>query len=195
MKNGSKIFIICLTCSILLACSVKKTNNYIPLEEFSINNKPLDSICRSTISRIKLDTCESVLVLELICMDEAKYYYLSSQDKGLLMDCYICWNNRRIVGYTWFDKYLAIILSNVDNHYDFLDMFADDLDLQKGVAKFSFMYVPESRYRWEDIDGKELDWKDKGQLYEPVFLVCKEDSSGVHMITWTNDPQIKEATR
>ena len=136
MKNGSKIFIICLTCSILLACSVKKTNNYIPLEEFSINNKPLDSICRSTISRIKLDTCESVLVLELICMDEAKYYYLSSQDKGLLMDCYICWNNRRIVGYTWFDKYLAIILSNVDNHYDFLDMFADDLDLQKGVAKF-----------------------------------------------------------
>ena len=91
-------------------------------------------------------------------------------------------------------SYDNVILSNVDNHYDFLDMFADDLDLQKGVAKFSFMYVPESRYRWEDIDGKELDWKDKGQLYEPVFLVCKEDSSGVHMITWTNDPQIKEAT-
>ena len=104
------------------------------------------------------------------------------------MEQYVSWNNRRIVGYTTIGEFLTIILSNVDYHRAFLDIFASDLDLRDNTREFTFMHVPKSRYRWNPYEGQQLPWQDKAYLYEPTFVVCKPKGLNDYEISYTNSP-------
>lgn len=188
MKNGSKLFVLMLLVGMLSCNRLGEKPMFLPLEEFSVKNQSLCSIVRNTFGQLKIDTCEEVAVLDLIYFDNQKMYFLSFQQKKDLVEDYICWNNRRIVGYSEIDGYLTIILSNVDNHRDFLDLFASDLNLCKDVREYSFMCIPKTRYHWSTEDGETLSWQDKGILYEPVFLVIKPNAKGSYSTSWTNSP-------
>ena len=95
----------------------------IPLEEFFLRNRSLDSVARNVLTQIKVDTCQEVVVLDLMWVNHEKRYLLSFHQKNDLMEKYISWHNRRIVGYTTIGEYLTIILSNIDDHWTFLDIF------------------------------------------------------------------------
>lgn len=104
------------------------------------------------------------------------------------MEKYVSWNNRRIVGYTTIGEYLTIILSNVDNHRDFLDLFASDLDIGENTREFTFMHYPKNRYKWNTFEGQQLSWQNKASMYEPTFIVCKPKGMNDYEISYTNSP-------
>ena len=60
-------------------------------------------------------TCKDVVVLDLMWVHNEKSYLFSFQRKDDLMEKYISWQNRRIVGDTTIGDYLTIILSNIDH--------------------------------------------------------------------------------
>jgi hypothetical protein len=188
MKNGNKLLLFMFLC-LIVSCkhSINDSGN-IPMEEFSIRNKSLDSIVRNTLTQLNIDTCQEVVVLDLMWVNNEKVYLLSVQKKSDLMDSYVSWYNRRIVGYTAIGNYLTIILSNVDNHGDFLDIFASDLDLGEKIREFKFMHVPENRYRWTTVEGHQLPWQDKAYLYEPTFVVCRPRGGDGYEIIYSNSP-------
>ena len=188
MKNGNKLLLFMFLCLIVSCKHGINDSGNIPMEEFSIENKSLDSIVRNTLTHLNIDTCQEVVVLDLIWVNNEKVYLLSVQKKSDLMDSYVSWYNRRIVGYTAIGNYLTIILSNVDNHGDFLDIFAPDLDLCENTREFTFMHVPKNRYRWISDEGQQLPWKNKTILYEPLFVVCKPNGLNGYKITYTNSP-------
>ena len=188
MNNGNKLLLFMFLCLIVSCKHGVNDPGIITLEEFSIKNKSLDSVALNVLSQLKLDTCQDVVVLDLMWVNKEKFYLLSFHRKDELMECYISWNNRRIVGYTTIGGYLTVILSNVDNHGDFLDIFAPDLDLCENTREFTFMHVPKSRYRWNSNEGKKLPWQDKAYLYEPTFVVCKPKGLNDYEIYYTNSP-------
>lgn len=120
MKNGKKLLFFMFLCLIVSCKHSVNDPGIITLEEFSIKNKSLDSVALNVLSQLKLDTCQDVVVLDLMWVNKEKFYLLSFHRKDELMECYISWNNRRIVGYTTIGGYLTVILSNVDNHEIFL---------------------------------------------------------------------------
>ena len=188
MKNGKNLLFFMF---LFLIVSCKHGMNdpcIITLEEFSIKNKSLDSVALNVLSQLKIDTCLEVVVLDLMWVNKEKCYLLSVHRKDELTECYVSWNNRRIVGYTTIGEDLTIILSNVNNHRDFLDIFAPDLELCENTKKFAFMHVPQSRYRWNSYEGQELPWQDKAYLYEPTFVVCKPKGLNDYEISYTNSP-------
>ncbi|SHL26403.1 hypothetical protein [Xylanibacter ruminicola] len=188
MKNGNKLLFFMFLCLIV---SCKHRNNdpgIIQLEEFSIKNKSLDLVALNMLTSLKIDTCQEVVVLDLMWVNNEKIYLLSSRQKSDLMEYYVSWHNRRIVGYTTIGGKLTIILSNVDNHGAFLDIFASDLDLCENTREFSFMHVPKNRYRWNSYEGQQLPWQDKAYLYEPTFVVFKPKGLNDYEITYTNSP-------
>jgi len=187
MKNGNKLLFFIILCLIVSCKHSINTSGDIPLEEFSLRNKTLDSLARNVFTQLKIDTCQEVVVLDLMWVNHEKVYLLSFHRKSDLMEKYVNWQNRRIVGYTTIGEYLTIILSNVDNHVSFLDIFASDLDLRENTRKFTFMHVPKSRYRW-DFEGQKLPWQDKTSMYEPFFVVCKPKGIKDYEITYTNSP-------
>ena len=104
---GNRKTSIILFFSILFMCSCNSSCKYdmdgsgvIPLEEFSIKNKSLDSLAINVLSQFKVDTCKDVVVLDLMWVDNEKSYLFSFQRKDDLMEKHISWLNRRIVGYT-----------------------------------------------------------------------------------------------
>lgn len=188
MKNGNKLLFFIILCLIVSCKHSINTSGDIPLEEFSLRNKSLDSIARNVFAQLNIDTCQEVVVLDLMWVNNEKVYLLSFHRKSDLMDNYVSWHNRRIVGYTTIGEYLTIILSNVDNHRSFLDIFASDLDLGENTREFMFMHVPKYRYRWISVEGQQLRWQDKAYLYEPIFIVCKPKGLKDYEITYTNSP-------
>lgn len=188
MKNGNKLLLFMFLCLIVSCKHGINDSGNIPMEEFSIRNKSLDSIVRNTLTQLNIDTCQEVVVLDLMWVNNEKVYLLSVQKKSDLMDSYVSWYNRRIVGYTAIGNYLTIILSNVDNHGDFLDIFASDLDLGEKIREFTFMHVPENRYRWITVEGHQLPWQDKAYLYEPTFVVCRPRGGDGYEIIYSNSP-------
>ena len=188
MKIGNKMLFFMFLC-LMVSCKHGITgSNNIPLEEFSLRNKSLDSIARNVFAQLNIDTCQEVVVLDLIWVNHERTYLFSFQRKSDLMEKYVSWHNRRIVGYTTIGEYLTIILSNVDYHGDFLDIFASDLDLGKNTKEFTFMNVPRNRYRWISVEGQQLPWQDKASMYEPTFVVCKPKGLNDYEITFTNSP-------
>ena len=188
MNNGNKLLLFMFLCLIVSCKHGINNSNNIPLEEFSLRNKSLDSIARNVFAQLNIDTCQEVVVLDLMWVNNEKVYLLSFHRKSDLMDNYVSWHNRRIVGYTTIGEYLTIILSNVDNHRSFLDIFASDLDLGENTREFMFMHVPKNRYRWISVEGQQLRWQDKAYLYEPIFIVCKPKGLKDYEITYTNSP-------
>lgn len=187
MKIGNKLLFMFL-CLIVSCKNGVNSSNDIPLEEFSLMNKSLDSIARNVFAQLNIDTCQEVVVLDLMWVNNERAYLFSFQRKSDLMEKYVSWLNRRIVGYTTIGEYLTIILSNVDYHGDFLDVFASDLDLCENSRKFTFMRIPRSRYRWISVEGQQLPWQNKAYLYEPMFVVCKPKGLNDYEITYTNSP-------
>ena len=161
MKSGNKLLLFMFLCLIVTCKHGINNSNNIPLEEFSLRNKSLDSIARNVFAQLNIDTCQEVVVLDLMWVNNEKVYLLSFHRKSDLMDNYVSWHNRRIVGYTSIGEYLTIILSNVDNHRSFLDIFASDLDLGENTREFMFMKGNEVRYRWISVEGQQLRWQDK----------------------------------
>ena len=189
MKSGNRLLLLFMFLCLIVSCKQGiNDSGIIPLEEFSLKNKPLDSIARNVFAQLNIDTCQDVVVLDLMWVNHEKVYLLSFHRKSDLMDNYVSWHNRRIVGYTTIGEYLTIILSNVDNHRSFLDIFASDLDLGENTREFMFMHVPKNRYRWISIEGQQLPWQDKAYLYEPIFIVCKPKGLKDYEITYTNSP-------
>lgn len=188
MKNGTKLLLFMFLCLIVSCKHGINDSSIIPLEEFSLRNKSLDSIARNVFTQLNIDTCQEVVVLDLMWVNNEKAYLLSLHRKSDLMDNYISWYNRRIVGYTTIGEYPTIILSNVDNHGVFLDIFASDLDLGENTKEFTFMHVPKNRYRWISDEGQQLQWQNKAYLYEPTFIVCRPKGLNDYEITYTNSP-------
>ncbi len=188
MKIGSKLFGLLLLCLSVSCKHSISSSNIIPLEEFSLRNDSLDSIARNVFTQLKIDTCQEVVVLDLMWINDERIYLLSFQRKSDLMENYVGWHNRRIVGYTTIGEYLTIILSNVDNHNAFLDIFASDLGIGCNTKEFAFMHVTKNRYRWISDEGQQLPWKNKTILYEPLFVVCKPNGLNGYKITYTNSP-------
>lgn len=188
MKNGNKFLLFIFLCLIVSCKHGINGSGNIPLEEFSLRNKSLDSIAQNVFTQLNIDTCQEVVVLDLMWLNHEKVYLLSFQKKKDLMDNYVNWYNRRIVGYTVIGDYTTIILSNVNNHGDFLDIFASDLDLGENTREFTFMHVSKNRYRWISVEGQQLQWQNKAYLYEPTFVVCKPKGVDNYEITYTNSP-------
>lgn len=188
MKNGIYLFLFIVLC-LMMSCrhNMNRVCN-IPLEEFSLRNRSLDSVARNVLTQIKVDTCQEVVVLDLMWVNHEKRYLLSFHQKNDLMEKYISWYNRRIVGYTTIGEYLTIILSNIDDHWTFLDIFSSDLDLGENTREFAFMHVPKNRYRWISVEGQQLPWQNKTYLYEPTFVVCRPKGPYEYEITYTNSP-------
>lgn len=189
---GNRKTSIILFFSILFMCSCNSSCKYdmdgsgvIPLEEFSIKNKSLDSLAINVLSQFKVDTCKDVVVLDLMWVDNEKSYLFSFQRKDDLMEKHISWQNRRIVGYTTVGDYLTIILSNIDHHVEFLDVFATDLELGNNTRQFAFMHIPKCRYRWNSYDEKQLPWQEKVSMYEPTFIVCKPKGWNEYELSYT----------
>lgn len=188
MRNGNKFLLFIFLCLIVSCKHGINGSGNIPLEEFSLRNKSLDSIAQNVFTQLNIDTCQEVVVLDLMWLNHEKVYLLSFQKKKDLMDNYVNWYNRRIVGYTVIGDYTTIILSNVNNHGDFLDIFAPDLDLGENTREFAFMHVSKNRYRWISVEGQQLQWQNKAYLYEPTFVVCKPKGVDNYEITYTNSP-------
>lgn len=188
MKNGNILLFFMFLCFIF-SCKHSITNpGIIPLEEFTLKNKSLDSIARNVLTQLNVDTCQEVVVLDLMWVNHERTYLFSFQRKSDLMEKYISWNNRRIVGYTTIGEYLTIILSNVDNHRSFLDIFASDLDIGENTKEFVFIHVLKNKYRWISVEGQRLPWQNKAYLYEPIFVVCKPKEWSNYEISYTNSP-------
>ena len=192
MKIGNKLLLFMFLC-LMVSCKHGITgSNNIPLEEFSLRNKSLDSIARNVFAQLNIDTCQEVVVLDLMWVNHERTYLFSFQRKSDLMEKYVSWYNRRIVGYTTIGEYLTIILSNVDDQMAFLDIFAPDLDIGENTKEFTFMHVPRNRYRWISVEGQQLPWQNKAYLYEPTFVVCKPKGLNDYEISYTNTPFKKE---
>ena len=185
MKIGNKLLLFMFLC-LMVSCKHGITgSNNIPLEEFSLRNKSLDSIARNVFAQLNIDTCQEVVVLDLMWVDNEKSYLFSFQRKDDLMEKHISWQNRRIVGYTTVGDYLTIILSNIDHHVEFLDVFATDLELGNNTRQFAFMHIPKCRYRWNSYDEKQLPWQEKVSMYEPTFIVCKPKGWNEYELSYT----------
>ena len=187
-KIGNKWLYFLFLCLIVSCKHGITSSNIIPLEEFSLKNKSLDSIARNVFTQLNIDTCQDVMVLDLMWDNHERIYLFSFQRKSDLMEKYVSWHNRRIVGYTTIGEYLTIILSNVDYQGDFLKIFAQDLDIGENTRDFSFMCAPKSRYRWISVEGQQLPWQNKAYLYEPTFVVCRPNKLNDYEITYTNSP-------
>lgn len=187
MKNGKNLLFI-LFLFLIVSCKHSVNTGSIPLEEFSIRNKSLDSIARNVLTQLNIDTCQEAVVLDLMWVNNKKNYLFSFHKKSNLMENYVNWHNRRIVGYTTIGKYLTIILSNVDNHREFLDIFSQDLDIGENTREFSYIHTTRNRYRWFSAEGQQLPWQNKVHLYEPTFVVCKPIGLNEYEILYTNSP-------
>ena len=184
-KNFAFLLLFAL-CLINFSCKESKHDRMlIPLEYFTIKDMELDSITRLLANTFNCNDEERVAVMDFMLEDSCKVYRLSCHDKSYVMESYIYWQNRRIIGYTEFDTKPVILLSSVQNHRDFLNVFSSELELHTGEKTFDFIYVPNCRYKWiEDTDS----WRDKGILYEPIFFVYRRNPLGGFEAQATNNP-------
>lgn len=66
MKIGNKLLFFMFLC-LMVSCKHGTTgSNNIPLEEFSLRNKSLDSIAQNLFTQLNIDTCQDVVVLDLM---------------------------------------------------------------------------------------------------------------------------------
>jgi hypothetical protein len=56
-------------------------SNNIPLEEFSLRNKSLDSIARNVFAQLNIDTCQEVVVLDLMWVNHERTYLFLFNEK------------------------------------------------------------------------------------------------------------------
>lgn len=170
----------------------KSNNNTIALEYFSIKNPSLDSIVSYIITNSNIKSLhDNAIVLDFIRRDNRCIYYLSFQKKKDLTEKYILWQNRRIVGYTYIKQQFVILLSNVNNHNDFIRFFAPDIVLGDSTKKVDYIYIPEKRYQWMSDDSL-LPWNKKSQIYEPLFFICWQGQSGQFNLIGTNSPETEK---
>lgn len=192
MKTINSCFLKLLTGALLLlsmSCTKKQTTEgKICLEEFNIVDAFLDSMVNKIVTNINVDTTEEVLVLDMISNPPYKVYYLSVQDKDDVLKYYILWDNRRIVGYTYINNYPTIILSSVNYHRDFCEIFGPSLEWQNNTRFFDFMIMPKNRYGNISEEGNIYDWKSKCIMYEPSFFCFWQDKNGGTKHVLTKNP-------
>jgi hypothetical protein len=66
MKNGNKFLLFIFLCLIVSCKHGINGSGNIPLEEFSLRNKSLDSIAQNVFTQLNIDTCQEVVVLDLM---------------------------------------------------------------------------------------------------------------------------------
>ena len=181
IKTIGKILIII----VLASCSRNNGNCPIPLERFDVKDSTLKECLSVILSDVKPDVKKNVLCVGLDMVDTMKFYNITIEDKSCLSDYHLMWQNKRIVGYSYYDDQLIILSSNVNNHFNFLDYFSRDIELTDEVRTFDFVYYPSNRYKFDD-DLKS--WKNKVHLYEPLTFVCWQDSLKNVLFVFTNAP-------
>lgn len=152
------------------------------LDEYNISEE-LDSMVDYVISNLEeKHTCD--LVMELMKSDTLLSIDITLQNRSLI-NKYIYYYNRRVVGFVKKEEDSIIILSNINSMHDLGNTFGRYLHPTRRKGKFRHLQIPLSLYDAQNTGGildEEFDndgnWGDIPYMYEPsVFsFVIRGDS-------------------
>lgn len=173
LSNGSSIcFLLSLLLLLCVACKhhakVEFHNEGMTLERFEIDNSELDSMVNYMVQYSKINETyikDKVIVLELVNDIDSVQMVFSFQNRDNLVNKYIYYFNKRIVGYITCNNTDIIVLTNINSFVDFVDCFSKYIHPINVTKYFDYMYFPSKLYYNEELDG----WNDGSLVYDPVF--------------------------
>lgn len=173
---GEKSKFLILFFVILYSCECNKPQyTDVQLNEFIISEE-IDSIFNFVISQLR-EGYTSELVLELMKSDTLSSIDISLHDKEYISK-YICYNNRRVVGFTKKGKDSIIILSNINNLYDLGESFCNYIQPIELKGVIHYLQIPLSLYEIpnnnknfsEDTFNNSNNWANIPYTYEPFVF-------------------------
>ena len=74
------------------------------------------------------------------------------------MDKYVCNKNFRIIGYTSIQNKDVIIISNIDDRFQFISNYKSLLGISRKKKIFNYLEYPSDQYVYYDEDENTLNW-------------------------------------
>jgi len=155
-----KKHIIFLIITLLIGCTVKNNSKGIDaekgfnLQKFVIINKELQTVVNDITKGINLDRPAEVLTLTL---ELRKYksnlefwFYLVKKEEVTYR---IFSHNQRIVGYLTDNEKDVLVLSDIDNRFDFEFIFYKFIQPTDTNKRFNFVYFDENQYQVDEQGG------------------------------------------
>lgn len=170
--SGSRIrFLFGLVIFLLYGCmnteTSKEKERGTYLECFKFDNQEVDSIVHLMVnySKENKDYLNEQMVLELVNDIDSIRLDFSFQNYEDLINKYIFFWNKRIVGYAVVDNTNIVILSNVNILSDFSHCFSIYMHPTGKNKFFRTIYFPSNQY----YDDTQKGWNHGSIIYDPVI--------------------------
>ena len=159
---ANRINILLLLSIILFVLnSCKKKSNGYNLQKFEISNHKLDSIVNKFTAEYEKNCSpkeRKIIVLDLIYKDSIPQFWFTFLKKEELINSYIYYYNKRIVGYITRNNSDLILLSNINYKIEFENIFSGFIYPTKKNKIFDYINFPNNQYK---NDSTEIGINDK----------------------------------
>lgn len=163
------LFLITITC-LFYNCTLPNSDGF-ELEEFTIDNFELQSVVDSVVemysSALQPTENRLILSLNLSHKDSVLFFIFTMRNEYELINRYIYWENKRIVGYTNIKNTYLILLSDIDNLPELGKQYGRFIHPTGGSKVFSYIKFPKKLY----ANKGACSWPDFEMVYDPTYIV------------------------